>query len=232
MENNNSEQRKDRGKLPFFAAGLLMVGVIVAVIVNVTKPACAETEVLKDGKCVAKVEVDTYTFEHDYPDKKNKHMKLTVEVPKSLGYQLKNNELKIELYRESDRSTISIYGMLTSQNSIVMSEKDYSTTTWADYKKTENEDGSQVVEINRIRNDKSIFGVEWSKAYSKVVEHYWSGARVTAMASGLDQGKDSTFEDKEYKTFKARETFESEDFQYMLNSIKIEISDIPEAAKD
>ena len=65
--------------------------------------------------------------------------------------------------------------------------------------------------------------------YSRKGENYWSGVRVSAMASGLDQGKDSSFDGKQYKTFAARETYESEDFQYMLQSIKVEVTDIPAA---
>ena len=89
-----------------------------------------------------------------------------------------------------------------------------------------------MVEVNEIRSDGSIYGVEWSKAYRNYFDSYWGGARVTARASGLDQGKDSSFGGKEYKTFNPRATFESEDFQYMLNSIKIELSSLTAPAAD
>ena len=232
MENQTSDERKGNNKVIIIAGALLLIGLIIAIIVNASKPSCGEGEELKDGKCVAIREVDTYTFKHDYPDKMNQHIELIVEVPKNLGYTAKENDTKIELYRESDRSTISIYAMLTSKNSITMAEKDYSKSAWRDYKSTNNDDGSTVVEINKIRSDESIYGVEWSKAFRKQIENYWLGVRVTAMASGLDQGKDSSFDGKEYKTFKARETYESEDFQYMLNSIKITASELTPAAED
>ena len=222
-----SERRSGNHIELIIGAVVVVIGIILAIVAIVNKkPSCGEGEELKDGQCVAIREVDTYTYEHDYPDKQNKHIKVTVEVPKNLGYTKKESDTRIELYRESDRSTISIYAMMTSKNSITMSEKDYSKTVWKDYKKTDNEDGSATVEITKIRSDGSVFGVEWSKAFRKEVEGYWSGVRVTAMASGLDQGKDGSFDGKDYKTFNARETFESEDYQYMLNSIKVEVTDI------
>lgn len=233
MENENKSEnkveRKGNNKLATLIGGLIIIAVSIFIIVMVSnqKPSCEEGKEFKDGQCVAIREVDTYTFKHDYPDKKNKHFELTVEVPKALGYVAKENDTKIELYRESDRSTISIYAMMASKNSIAMAEKDYSKSAWKDYKVTENDDGSKIVEVNKIRSDGSIFGVEWSKAFSKVVENYWSGVRVSVMASGLDQGKDSSFDGKQYKTFAARDTYESEDYQYMLNSIKVEVTDIP-----
>ena len=230
MENENKERGR-RNRLATLIGGLVIIAfsIFIVVMVSNQKPSCEEGKEYKDGKCVAIREVDTYTFEHDYPDKKNKHFKLTVEVPKNLGYVAKENDTKIELYRESDRSTISIYAMMASKNSITMAEKDYSKSAWRDYKATDGPDDTKIVEVNKVRSDGSIYGVEWSKTFGKVVENYWSGVRVSAMASGLDQGKDSSFDGKQYKTFAARETYESEDFQYMLQSIKVEVTDIPAA---
>ena len=232
---NKSAARRGNNRLVIIAAGaVLLVGVIIAIVALISHktPECGEDEIVKDGQCVAKFETDTYTYEHDYKDKKNKHVKITVKVPKSLGYEYKKDDTRIQLYRDSDRSTISVYTMLTSKNSIVMEETDYSKSAWADYKKTENEDGSEIVEINRIRSNGSIYGVEWSKAFSKVVENYWSGVRVSVVASGLDQGKDSSFGGKDYKTFEARKTFESEEYQYMLKSITVEVTDMPTLDED
>ncbi len=232
MEKARRARRRGRGRYLIIAGFLLIIGIIVAIIINSSKPSCEEGEELKDGKCVVIREVDIYTFVHDYPDKMNQRVELTIEVPKALGYAAKKNDTKIELYRESDRSTISVYTMLTSKNSITMNEADYSKSAWKDYEKTDNDDGSTVVEINKIRSDGSIYGVEWSKAYKEQAGQYWFGVRVTAMASGLDQGKDSSFDGKDYKTFNARETYESDDFQYMLDSIKYSVSELASTAED
>ena len=224
---NNQQERRGGNRNIFILAGFVAFAILVmaAVVISVKNSQnCGENEEFKNGQCVVKREVDVYTFKHDYPDKGRQTATLTVKVPKSLGYVAKQNDTKIELYRESDRSTVSFYIMLTSKDGIAMKEEDYSKSAWKDYKRTENEDGSVTVEINKMRANGSIYGVEWSKAIREEFGKYWSGVRMTAMASGLDQGEDSSFGGKDYKTFKARDTYENADFQYMLDSIELSVS--------
>ena len=210
---------------------LALGGIIAGAIVLYGKSGnagtkCAETEELKDGQCVAKKEVDIYAFERTITEKK-KTVKLTVEVPKSLGYVRDDSDnTRLELKNESDRSTLTFMVMLT--NSIIRSENDFSKTTYKDFKRTDNEDGTAEYEIFKVRNNGTLSGVEWGKKFEKI-ETYWSGVKMTAAASGLDMGEDASFQDKEYKTFDVKNVYANEDFKYMLDSVKVEVSDAKKA---
>ena len=213
------------------ATVLVLGGIVAGVIVLCGKSGdagtkCAETEELKDGQCVAKKEVDIYAFERTITEKK-KTVKLTVEVPKSLGYVRDDSDnTRLELKNESDRSTLTFMVMLT--NSIIRSENDFSKTAYKDFKRTDNEDGTAEYEIFKVRNNGTLSGVEWGKKFEKI-ETYWSGVKMTAVASGLDMGEDASFQDKDYKTFDVKNVCANEDFKYMLNSVKVEVSDTKEA---
>ena len=213
------------------AAVLVLGGIVGGIIVLRSKSGdagikCTETEELKDGQCVAKKEVDIYAFERAITEKQ-KTVKLTVEVPKSLGYvRDESDNTRLELKNESNRSTLTFMVMLT--NSIIRSENDFSKTAYGDYRRTDNEDGTAEYEIFKIRNNSTLSAVEWGKKFKKI-ETYWSGVKMTAVASGLDMGEDDSFQDKNYKTFDVKSVYESEDFKYMLNSVKVEVSDVKEA---
>lgn len=212
------------------AAVLVLGGIVAGVIVLCGKSGdagtkCAETEELKDGQCVAKKEVDIYAFERTITEKK-KTVKLTVEVPKSLGYVRDGSDnTRLELKNESDRSTLTFMVMLT--NSIIRSENDFSKTAYKDFKRTDNEDGTAEYEIFKVRNNGTLSGVEWGKKFEKI-ETYWSGVKMTAVASGLDMGEDASFQDKDYRTFDVKNVYANEDFKYMLDSVKVEVSDAKE----
>ena len=209
------------------AAVLILGGAVAGIIAlrgsnGSTGTKCGESEELKDGKCVAQKEVDIYAFERAITEK-NKTVKLTVEVPKSLGYvRDESDNTRLELKNESDRSTLTFMVMLTG--SIIRSENDFSKTAYKDFKKTENEDGTAEYEIFKVRTNGTLSAVEWGKRFEKI-ETYWSGVKMTATASGLDAGEDSSFQGKDYKTFDVKKVYDNEDFKYMLNSVKVEVSD-------
>ena len=137
--------------------------------------------------------------------------KLTFEMPKGTGYELKTDTNKGTLTHTENKSTIEINVMNTSKSSIIMKEKDFSSTAYCDYKETEIA-GHQAYTIKKNNNFAVQYGIlldEYDKDHNK---NYGVKIVVSKNSLKLDAFDPSAF-------------VETDAFKTLLNSLKFEGSE-------
>lgn len=156
------------------------------------------------GKKEEKKEVENFEIEANFG-------KLTFDLPKDSGYELKTDTNKGTLKHKENDSTIEIYIMNTSKSSIIMKEKDFSSSTYSDYKEIE-VNGHSAYSIKKTNNFAVQYGIlleEYDKSHNK---NYGVKIVVSKNSLKLEEFDPSSF-------------VESDAFKTLLDSLKFEASD-------
>lgn len=136
--------------------------------------------------------------------------KLTFNLPKDTGYELKTDTNKGTLTHKDNKSTIEIYLMDTSKSSIIMKEKDFAASKYTDYKETEIA-GHQAYSIRETNNFSAQYGIildEYDKDHGKF---HGLKIKVSKNSLKLDEFDPAAF-------------VESDAFKTLLNSLKLELN--------
>ena len=135
--------------------------------------------------------------------------KFTFEFPTDLGYEAKEEKNKIVLTNKENGSTISFYTMDTSKTSIIMKEKDFSSSAYYGYKTLEI-NGHEAFTINRNNDFDITYGILFDKDVREGHLGQYYGVKIVVSKSSLklDQFDPAAF-------------VQTEAFQNLLNSIKV-----------
>ena len=134
--------------------------------------------------------------------------KLTFQMPKETGYELKVDTNKGTLTQKDNKSTIEFYLMNTSKSSIIMQEKDFSKSAYSDYKEIEI-NGHKAYTIKKSNNFAIQYGIlmeEYDKEHNK---NYGVKIVVSKNSLKLEEFDPSVF-------------IESEAFKMILSTLKFE----------
>lgn len=134
--------------------------------------------------------------------------KLTFNMPKDTGYEFKTEGASGTLTHKDNKSTIAINVLNTSKSSILMKEKDFSSSSYSDYKELEI-GGHQAYTIRKTNNFSVQYGIlldEYDKDHNK---NY--GVKIVVSKNGI---KTEEFDPSAY--------VESEAFKTLLNSLKFD----------
>ena len=149
--------------------------------------------------------VDKYEIEASYG-------KLSFEIAKDTGYEFEAGTNNCTLTHNDNKSTIKMYLMDTSKSSIIMKETDFSSSTYTDYKQFE-VNGKQAFSIRKSNNFEVKIGIlldEYDKEHGK--NH---GISIVVSQNALKT-----------KEFDPEAFVNSEVFQNLLNSIKLELNNV------
>lgn len=154
-----------------------------------------------------KKNVDTYEIEAKYG-------KLTFDIAKDTGYEFEAGTNNGTLTHTDNKSTIKFYLMDTSKSSIVMKETDFSSTAYADYKEVElnGNPGYQIKKSNDFEVQMGFILDDYDKDHGK-----YHGLKIVVSKNAL---KTEEFDPVSF--------VESDVFQDLLKSIKLELAAEPE----
>ena len=136
--------------------------------------------------------------------------KLNFEIAKDTGYEFEAGTNNCTLTHKDNKSTIKMYLMDTSKSSILMKETDFSSSAYTDYKTFEI-NGMQAFSIRKSNNFEVKIGIlldEYDKNHGK--NH---GVSIVVSKNAL---KTEEFDPEAFVN--------SEVFQNLLNSIKLELN--------
>ena len=151
-------------------------------------------------------EVETYTIEKE-------KAKVSFEFAKDLGYEATQSQSKIELYNAENlsRLNIRVYYDYPASSNITKDEKSFYSDSYQDYKKEtigEYEGWSIYKRAELLTNYEINLKLTKQNEDKKVY-----AIDINVEQSPLEKGK----------SFNTDEFVNSEDFQHLLNSIKIEV---------
>lgn len=134
--------------------------------------------------------------------------KITFDLVKDSGYEMKTDMNTVEFTHKDNKSTIKIYAMNTSKSSIIMEEKDFSKDAYTGYTKLEIA-GREAYTIAKTNNFAITYGIKLDD-YDK--EHgMYHGVKVVVSKNSL---KLDEFDPAAYT--------QTEEFKHFLESIKFE----------
>ena len=132
-----------------------------------------------------------------------------LEFPEDLGYEAKEEKNSIVLTHKENKSTITVYTLDTSESSIIMKEKDFSSEAYNGYKTLEI-NGHKAYTINKSNNFAVTYGILLDKDERPENSYKYYGMKVVVSKSSLK------LEDFDPAAF-----VQTEAFQNLLNSIKV-----------
>ena len=156
----------------------------------------------KGGKEAKNDNYDKYELETKF------NGKLTFELEKNLGYEMKKDTNKVEFTHKDNKSTITIYAMDTSKSSIIMGEKDFSKDAYTGYTKMEIA-GREAYTISKTNNFAITYGIlldDYDKQHGK-----YHGVKVVVSKNSLKLDE-----------FDPAAFTQTEGFKHFLESIKFE----------
>ena len=154
------------------------------------------------GENVKNDKYDKYELETKFDGK------LTFELEKDLGYEMKTDTNKVEFTHKDNKSTITIYAMNTSKSSIIMEEKDFSKDAYTGYTKMEIA-GRDAYTISKTNNFAITYGIkldDYDKAHG-----LYHGVKVVVSKNSLKLDE-----------FDPAAFTQTEGFKHFLESIKFE----------
>lgn len=156
----------------------------------------------KGGEAANKDKYQNYEFETKFDGK------ITFDLEKDLGYEMKTDTNKVEFTHKDNKSTITIYAMNTSKHSIIMDEKDFSKDAYTGYTKMEIA-GREAYTISKTNNFSITYGIKLDD-YDK--EHgLYHGVKIVVSKNSLKLDE-----------FDPAAFTKTEGFKHFLESIKFE----------
>lgn len=138
-----------------------------------------------------------------------------LEFANDLGYEAKEERNTLVFTHKENKSTIRIYTMDTSTSSILMKEKDFSSTAYSGYKELEI-NGHKAYTITSGNNYAIIYGIQLEKdERDPNINYKYFGVKIEVSKSPL-----------KLDDFDPTAFVQTEGFQHLLNSIKVSHTDI------